>query len=106
MENPPLEKIITKLDKIDARAWKLEALYCYITKASGLTVRVFKFEDLGRTRYKLELVDDDSYQRVSYISYNAEEKDMLEGFYNDISNKYHKVKSEEFKEMMDNLLSD
>jgi hypothetical protein len=51
-------------------------------------------------------VDDDGYQRVSYTSYNAEEKDMLEGFYKNISQKYHQVKEEEFKEMINNLLTD
>ena len=106
MEKPPLEKIIEKLEQLDARAWKLETDYCFITKVSGLTVHVFKFEDLERTRYKLELVDDDGYQRVSYTSYNAEEKDMLEGFYKNISQKYHQVKEEEFKEMINNLLTD
>ncbi len=106
MEKPPLEKVIEKLEKLDARAWKRETFDCYTTKISGLTVHILQFTDLERIMYKLELVDDDGYQRVSYTSYNEEQKGMLKNFYESVSEEYHKVKGKEFKEMIDNLLSD
>lgn len=106
MEKPLLEKVIKKLEKLDVRAWRRETLDCFTTKASGLTVHILRFTELEKIRYKLELKDDDGYQRISHTSYNKEEKDMLERFYENINEKYNKIKEEEFKEMINNLLSD
>ena len=103
MENPPLEKIIKRLEKLDIREWKYEYYsygYQFVARTNGLVIELRDKEDC------LKVTSDYGHKSMVYEPTNKAEKDMLKKFCEKITKTYEGHIEKELQDRITNFLSD
>lgn len=104
MENPPLEKLIERLEKLDIREWKYE-YYNYghqlVARTNGLIIQLY---DKGG--YKIKIVSDQGHKEIAYDPANKTEKDILKKFCERMVKSYEEFREKELQERLDSFLSE